>query len=206
VVLVLGAVIGLPLLFDSQPRPVAIDTPIVIPDRNQAAPLVAPSASKQAALPKEVVVDVPEAPVVLPSDKGSVANAAALDPHEEVVTKDTKSVVKAEAKPEQKPEQKAEAKVEPKQEVKAEPKAESKSADPAVRAVVQVGAFADLAKAREARTKLEQAGLKTYTQEVDTKDGKRTRVRVGPFSTKEEADKTAEKIRKLNLPATVLKL
>ena len=38
VVLVLGAVVGLPLLFDSQPRPVAIDTPIVIPDRNQATP------------------------------------------------------------------------------------------------------------------------------------------------------------------------
>jgi DedD protein len=72
--------------------------------------------------------------------------------------------------------------------------------------VVQVGAFADLAKAKEARAKLEHAGIKTYTQDVDTKDGKRTRVRVGPFATKEEAEKTAEKIRKLNLQATVLKL
>ena len=81
-----------------------------------------------------------------------------------------------------------------------------KSADAAVRSVVQVGAFADLAKAKEARAKLESAGIKTYTQDVETKDGKRTRVRVGPFATKEEADKAAEKIRKLNLPATVLKL
>ena len=81
-----------------------------------------------------------------------------------------------------------------------------KSADQAVRSVVQVGAFADIAKAKEARAKLESAGLKTYTQEVDTKDGKRTRVRVGPFATREEADKAAEKIRKLNLQATVLKL
>ena len=210
VVLVLGAVIGLPLLFDSQPRPVAIDTPIVIPDRNQAAPLLAPSAAKQAALPKEVVVDAPEAPVVLASEKGTVANASALDPHEEVVTKDTKLAAKTETKPEAKPEakiaQKAEAKVDTKQEPKPEPKTDSKSADHAVRSVVQVGAFADLAKAKEARSKLEQAGLKTYTQDVETKEGKRTRVRVGPFATKEEADKTAEKIRKLNLPATVLKL
>jgi DedD protein len=81
-----------------------------------------------------------------------------------------------------------------------------KSADAPVRSVVQVGAFADLAKAREVRTKLESAGIKTYTQDVETKDGKRTRVRVGPFATKEEADKAAEKIRKLNLQATVLKL
>jgi DedD protein len=210
VVLVLGAVIGLPLLFDSQPRPVAIDTPIVIPDRNQAAPLLSPSAAKQAALPKEVVLDAPEAPVVLAPEKGTVANASALDPHEEVVTKETKSAPNTQAKLEQNAEPKIEAKTEsksePKSELKSEPKSESKSADHAVRSVVQVGAFADLAKAREARTKLEQAGLKTYTQEVDTKEGKRTRVRVGPFASKEEADKTAEKIRKLNLPATVLKL
>jgi len=206
VVLVLSAVIGLPLLFDSQPRPVAIDTPIVIPDRNQAAPLLSPSAAKQAALPKEVVLDAPEAPVVLAPEKGTVANASALDPHEEVVTKETKSAPNTQAKLEQNAEPKIEAKTESKSEPKSELKSESKSADHAVRSVVQVGAFADLAKAREARTKLEQAGLKTYTQEVDTKEGKRTRVRVGPFASKEEADKTAEKIRKLNLPATVLKL
>jgi DedD protein len=69
-----------------------------------------------------------------------------------------------------------------------------------------VGAFADAAKAKEARNKLESAGIKTYTQEVDTKDGKRIRVRVGPFATKEEADKAAEKIRKLNLQTSVIKL
>ena len=51
VILVLGAVVGLPLLFDSQPRPVAIDTPIVIPDRNQVAALTAPSAIVKPAAP-----------------------------------------------------------------------------------------------------------------------------------------------------------
>ncbi|NBX99661.1 MAG: SPOR domain-containing protein, partial [Burkholderiaceae bacterium] len=83
---------------------------------------------------------------------------------------------------------------------------ETPKAGEAVRSVVQVGAYADLAKAKEARAKLESAGFKTYTQEVDTKDGKRIRVRVGPFASKEEADKTAEKIRKLNLQTSVLKL
>jgi DedD protein len=226
VVLVLGAVVGLPLLFDSQPRPVAIDTPIVIPDRNQVAPLAAPSAVVKPVAPsKEVVVDTIDVQQV-PGVKSTVANAAALDPHEEVVTKDTKVAVKQEVKPEIKPEVKVETKSENKPEVKVETKPETKpdakdgakakalldgkdaakSADAAVRAVVQVGAFADLAKAKEARAKLEHAGIKTYTQDVDTKEGKRTRVRVGPFATKEEAEKAAEKIRKLNLQATVLKL
>ena len=52
------------------------------------------------------------------------------------------------------------------------------------RFVVQVGAFADAAKAREARAKVERAGLKTYTHVAETKDGKRIRVRVGPFDTR----------------------
>jgi len=212
VVLVLGAVVGLPLLFDSQPRPVAIDTPIVIPDRNQVAPLSKPGAAAQSAdLPR---VEVAAAPVAVPEPSSRVANSVALDPHEEVVTKDVKPELKVEVKPEPKLEPKPEIKADSKSDNKEAAKAKAlldgkevaKATDPAVRAVVQVGAFADAAKAKEARSKLESAGLKTYTQEVETKEGKRIRVRVGPFASKEEADKTAEKIRKLNLPATVLKL
>ena len=74
------------------------------------------------------------------------------------------------------------------------------------RFVVQVGAFADVAKAREARLKVEKAGLKTYTQVVETKDGRRIRVRVGPFAGRAEADQAAEKIKKLDLSAAVLTL
>jgi DedD protein len=69
-----------------------------------------------------------------------------------------------------------------------------------------VGAFADADKAREARIKLEKAGLKTYTQVADTSDGKRTRVRVGPFASKADADKAASKIKTLGLPAAILTL
>ena len=257
VVLVLGAVVGLPLLFDSQPRPVAVDTPIVIPDRNQATPLVTPAAKSSASKDRGMTAPGVSLPGTIDA-KNVVANASALDPHEEVVTKDSKSDVaksevktaeakvepKADGKTEQKSDVKTEAKPEPKAEVKADTKPEAKpepkhdakadhkadkksdaktdskdaakakalldgkdaSKSEAVRSVVQVGAFADAAKAKEARNKLESAGIKTYTQEVETKDGKRIRVRVGPFATKEEADKVAEKIRKLNLQTTVIKL
>ena len=202
VVLVLGAVVGLPLLFDSQPRPVAIDTPIVIPDRNQTSPLSATVASAKTGASKEGLAQDQVITAGQPGATNSVlTNSAGLDPHEEVVPKDSKAEVKPEAKLEPKPELKAEAKPESKSDNKPEPKAGD-----AVRSVVQVGAYADLAKAKEARAKLESAGFKTYTQEIDTKDGKRIRVRVGPFATKEEADKTAEKIRKLNLQTSVLKL
>ena len=234
VVLVLGAVVGLPLLFDSQPRPVAIDTPIVIPDRNQTSPLSATAGSaKTGAIKEGLAQDQVIAAGQTGAAKSALTNSAGLDPHEEVVTKDSKAEVRLEPKPELKAEAKPEPKSENKPEPKAEPKTESKNdskleakpdakeaakakalldgkeapkAGDAVRSVVQVGAYADLAKAKEARAKLESAGFKTYTQEIDTKDGKRIRVRVGPFATKEEADKTAEKIRKLNLQTSVLKL
>ncbi len=218
VVLVLGAVVGLPLLFDSQPRPVAIDTPIVIPDRNQISPLSATTGSaKTGAIKEGLAQDQVIAAGQTGAAKSAVTNSAGLDPHEEVVPKDSKPEAKAEAKLEPKSELKAEAKSEPKSENKPDAKEAAKAkalldgkeapnSGDAVRSVVQVGAYADQAKAKEARAKLESAGFKTYTQEIDTKDGKRIRVRVGPFATKEEADKTAEKIRKLNLQASVLKL
>ena len=237
VVLVLGAVLGLPLLFDSQPRPVAIDTPIVIPDRNQVSALSSTVTNAKTAASKEGLVLDPALAGQSGAAKSALTNSAGLDPHEEVVTKDGKTEVKSEPKVETKPELKAEPKPEPKIETKPEPKAEPKieskndlkaeaksdakeaakakalldgkdapKGGEAVRSVVQVGAYADLAKAKEVRAKLESAGFKTYTQEVDTKDGKRIRVRVGPFASKEEADKTAEKIRKLNLQTSVLKL
>ena len=38
-VLVLVGVVGFPLLFDTQPRPIAVDIPIEIPDRNKVKPL-----------------------------------------------------------------------------------------------------------------------------------------------------------------------
>jgi DedD protein len=75
--------------------------------------------------------------------------------------------------------------------------------DPA-KVILQVGSFQDADKVREVRRKLEQAGLKTYTQVVE-KDGKKsTRVRVGPFESRAEADKAAARIRKLDLPVSFL--
>ena len=74
------------------------------------------------------------------------------------------------------------------------------------RFVVQVGAFTDADKVREVRQKVERAGLKTYTQVVDTKEGSRTRIRVGPFADKAQATQVAEKIRKLELSAVILTL
>ena len=207
-VLVLVGVIGFPLLFDTQPRPIAVDIPIEIPDRNKVAPLVVPGQTAAVAPAAKPV------PTPAPARAASVGNG--LSDGEELVQAAPPVAPKpAPAKPEAKPEPKPEPKPTPKPDEAARARAllEGRSVEPVAAAkaddsrfIVQVGAFADADKAREARSKVERAGLKTYTQVVDTKDGKRTRVRVGPFSDRAEADKAAARIKALDLSASVLTL
>ncbi|MFN5256349.1 MAG: SPOR domain-containing protein [Limnohabitans sp.] len=223
VVLVSMAVVGFPLLFDTQPRPVAVDTPIVVPDRQKT-----PSLTSQLPIP----ADQAPAKPLLPSPQAVVPIQSSLDAREEIVPKTASDATDkptglpsekvAEKAPEKLPEKPADKPPVAKPELKAEPKPVAKPKDDGVKAqalldgkatkpnaervVIQVGAFTDAAKVRDVRSKLEQAGLKTYTQVVE-KDGKSTtRIRVGPFETKEDADKAAARIRKLDLPAAVLKL
>jgi DedD protein len=193
--LVLIGVIGFPLLFDKQPRPIAVDTPIDIPDKNKVAPLVLPVSPTSSLAPVAPVAAPIAAPVA----------AAASAPQSVVITERAEP-----AKPEA-PVASPPAAVKPTEADKVRALLGGKSSEEPVAAatgrfVVQVGAFADPARAREVRLKLERAGLKTYTHVADTKDGPRTRVRVGPFTSKAEAEKTAEKVKKLNLPAALLTL
>lgn len=236
-VLVALGVIGFPILFDTQPRPIPVDVPIEIPDRNQVAPMMVPADQARTE---------PKLAQSAPSAAARATDGALGDGEELVVNEPTplavpkppepprlvpEPVAKPEAKPEPKPESKP--KPEPKPEVKPAPKPAVSDAErarallegrapvpaPAAtsapakaeankqgRFIVQVGAFADASKASEVRAKLEMSGLKTYTQVVDTKDGKRTRVRVGPFDQRDAADKAVARIKGLGLPASVLTL
>ncbi|NML44757.1 SPOR domain-containing protein [Ramlibacter sp. G-1-2-2] len=209
VVLVLAGVVGFPLLFDTQPRPVAVDIPIEIPDRNKVKPLppppaAAPSAPAAAAEPATAVKGAQQASA--PADQ-KVAQAAAAQTKEEIITEAPEKKPeppKAEAKPQPKPEPKAQAKAD--DSAKARALLDGKTVADSGRFVVQVGAFAEEAKARQAQQKLERAGLKNYRQVAETEEGKRIRVRAGPFASRSEADKAAEKIKGLDLPARVLTL
>ena len=66
--------------------------------------------------------------------------------------------------------------------------------------------YSDESKVKEVRAKLERAGFKTYVHVAQLKEGKRTRVRIGPFDSKDEAQQTVKKIKALNFTAAVLTL
>lgn len=245
VVLVLAGVIGFPLVFDTQPRPVAVDIPIEIPGKATFKPLVVPSAmapalstSAVAALPPLAVASAESAAPFTPSGRPlgeKVAAAASLTPEEEIIPSkpvraqldQASSATKSEVKPVVVPLPKVEAKAKAKSDVKPSTSDEAARArallngtapapsptsaaanagESSERFIVQVGAFAEVVKAREARLKVEGAGLKTYTQVAETTGGKRIRVRVGPFATRAEADRAASKIKTLGLAAAILTL
>jgi DedD protein len=204
-VLVILGVIGFPLLFDSQPRPIPVDIPIEIPDRNTIKPLASPRPS------------TPASQVIVETEAGTRAIEPASAPPAPAAKAIAKPESKLTEKAPEKPAEKAMDKPVPRSSdgAKAQALLEGKtidqtasapSAPSAARFVVQIGAYADAAKAQEARVKLEKAGLKTYTQVVQPKEGKRIRVRVGPFESRAAADKVAEKIKKLDLPASILEL
>ena len=184
--LVLAGVIGFPLLFDNQPRPIAVDIPIDIPDKARVKPLlVSPVAEPKAAV------------VTAPTASEQTALAPKEQQKEELIIASSKpAAAKSEDKPANKPADKPAEKV------------TDKSSDKAAtgRFIVQFGAFTDSARAQEARGKVERAGLKTYAQMVEGPAGKKYRVRVGPFEKRSDAERAAEKIKKLDLPAAILGL
>lgn len=258
-------VLGFPLLFETQPRPIAVDIPIEIPNKDRSPPLVmapAPAAQVGQGLSapaepqapseqveraheqgREVAPSGPPAKAEMAAPGGLAEGAQALPgPAASAVAQAAKPVGRADAQGETqrdvKTETKAEARQEPRPEARAansaEPRTATKPAAPAskpgadaaraqalldgkntpaapaaageVRAVVQVGAFSDPAKLREARSRVEALGLKTYTQVVEVNGERRTRVRVGPFASRSEADKAAARIKSAGLPAAILTL
>ena len=188
-VLLLGiGVIAFPLLFETQPRPIPVDIPIEIPRKEGAPPLAVPAPR-----PAAVAASKPAPAPVITESKADAG-------------RDVAPAVEAPAKAAAKPETVAKAVVPtapppPPATTEAKPAAEAVG-----RFVVQVGAFADAGVARDARAKVEKLGLHTYTQAVDTDGGKRIRVRLGPFASRDEAERAAAKVKAAGLPAAVLTL
>ncbi len=217
--LVLAAVIGLPMVFDTEPKPLSDDVAVQIPSREKAGP----NTSTPLPLP--------------PADPRSAEPANSDAPKQDIPKQDTSKQEVSRAEP-PKPEP---AKAEP---VKADAakqdavrhdaaKADAHKADehksgdqktdahksdthtadnhkadnPADkdkgRYVVQVAAVANKAKAEELQNRLKKAGIKSYSQKISTRDGERFRVRVGPFGTRDEADKMRSRLGKMGLTAVL---
>ena len=226
--LVLAAIIGLPMIFDSEPKPFSDEIAIQIPARD--APATRQSAPSLPSLelspPTNRVVEKPSAPIApdapiapvpapkidtpVPVVKNNVAEPvqAEKEVKKEVAPKEsskekTKEITKEKAndKSSDKPKDKSKDKASNKTDSakQSDSKNTKSNRDLPIRYVLQVAAVENKAKADDMQEKLKKAGIKSYSQKISTNAGDRIRIRVGPFVNKEEAEKMRTRLRKLGL-------
>jgi DedD protein len=171
IALVLLVVIVLPVVLDQEPRPVRHDLTVQIPGQD---------AGKFGGR----VMQSPPTPA-----KEAAPAAAQEKPQPKVAEAPAKGASRGTAKP---PE-----------------KAGTKRDDEAQRAlallndegyVVPLGAFANPDNAKQLRDRVAAAGYATYTEKVQSKEGEQTRVRAGPFGSRESAEKARDRIKSLGVP------
>ena len=144
--------------------------------------------------PKPAAVVVPKVSGPAPAEK--VAEKAPAKPAEKAAEKAAEKV--APAKPTDDP--RALAALEGKDE-----STPSSSGDTRQYAV-QIAAFSAPERAKGLRDQLVANGLKSYTEAVSTTQGVRTRVRLGPFTTREAADRAKQKLKTMKLDGSVVPL
>jgi DedD protein len=177
--LLLAAVIVLPMLLDTAPRPVREDISITI-----ASPPPPPRKPAEKALPidEKIAEPAPARSEPPPSDPPAESPRPSPPPA---------------------------AAAAPQPVAQAEP--QSTAARPPIAAApasevfaVQVAALSTPAAAKDLVVRLKKGGFSAYVEAVSTADSTLHRVRVGPFASREEAQRAAEKMKAAGHKATVV--
>jgi len=180
VALVLLIVVFLPMILDSEPKPLNQDIAITIP------PIPKPESIQQNPAPAISSTPAPPSP---PRVAGMPAPAPAPAVQPEPAPDLPKSEpVKPEARPVPRHVQK--------QEIKPAPASHAAAEESFV---VQLGAFSNAANAKALQKKLQDNKFKAYTEFVKNTGGDRTRVRVGPYATREAAEKARDRLKAMKL-------
>jgi DedD protein len=223
----LAAAILLPVLLDSEPRQVRGDVEARIPSRDtplyervdptarsgsirQSAPQPDAQPATQGAAPS-----APAAPSAQGRETGAVpstAQASQAAPQQAAPQAAPKTAVQAEVKPTAKPAAAA-------REPASAPKnvddpigklaqAQEAQTPPEVPKgggfIVQVGAFASEKGASEQIERTSKAGFKAYRETIKTAQGNRIRVRIGPYATRDEADRARATLRAAGIESVLI--
>lgn len=209
----LAAVI-LPMVMDEEPKQQIQDVQIRIPGQDQT-----PFVNKLEKVAPEIValesVD-PAVPAALPDGNDAVkpavvpANKTAENSSEKQVEKTGEKLSEKAA---DKAPQKAaeEPKVADGETQRASAILEGKAGEATVKPsangngqfVILIGAFSNPANVKQLQAKIGELGVKVYTEPLDSPGGKKTRVRAGPFPSREAADKALDKLKRIGVNGVV---
>jgi len=203
IALVLIVVIFLPMVLDNEPKPVSQDITIRIPsqDGTDFASKLAPVQEKPASAASSAFNATPEvrpsapapvSPTILPDSPAPAP--APLNSTEPV--HDTSAKPLSTANSGQNPVAKDETKH---KNAEAAQKPEPHKAQIAPKSqhgfVVQLGAFSNMANAKQRQARLSEIGVKFYSETIKSPSGDKLRVRAGPFATRQEAEKIQGKLK-----------
>ncbi len=198
IVLVTAIVVALPMVLDTEPKPIGGEVSIKIPSpdsggfTSRVVPVAPPDESTSAPAAKTPTETKP-APKVGTAPEGKKSSATPASP----------------------PAPRAETPVPEKAAKAAETEAPAKTSSPAPKKppskkpevppfVVQVVALADAEKAKQVQAQIAAAGVKAYTEVVKTAKGDVTRVRAGPFPTRAAAEKARDQLKAAGLSGNVV--
>lgn len=202
--LALLAAVVLPMVMDHEPKPGGQEIQVripsqeaggfssrILPNKPSATPLPPAESKPAAAEPAPAKESKPEPP------KAEVAPAPEAKA-------EAKAVVAAKAEPKPEP-----AKAAPPAAKAEKPVAKGEEARAAAALaggeqwVVQLGAYKEAGNVKTLAAKLKQLGLPAYTENFDSPAGQRTRVRAGPFASREAAEKAKARIKTIGVDGPV---
>ncbi|HEX6829074.1 MAG TPA: SPOR domain-containing protein [Burkholderiales bacterium] len=196
IVLVTVAVMILPMVLDQEPTPVTQEIAISIPPKGDAASF-APKAVPVAEPPRAAV----KPPVPKPAPAAKPGESAADAPKAGIEADKGRAETPKVEKPAGTPPAKT-AEAAPAPEARAKPEAASGARSESY--VVQLDAFSNPQNAQQQKKKLSAAGIPSYTETAKTPKGELTRVRVGPYSSREQAEQMRDRLAKLGVKSVVV--
>ena len=185
-------VLVLPMLLDSEPKPVGPEIELSIPDKDKigefesdltAPPIVEPVSATSG------VENVAASEVASTDANASSPASGTVAPELAVTPASTPSQTVG----------KGNAEAVPPLKTPPGPEVKIQEGKPPSSFVVQIGAFSNVDSARQLQKKLSKLGIKAYTEKVKDK----TRVRAGPFATREAAEKVRHKLEAQGLHPVV---
>jgi len=226
------AAVVLPMVMDDEPKQQVQDIQIRIPGQDvtpfapkalTARPPVAPApaplveAEKPVPAPAKAETVVP-APTPAPKPRDvPVSKVIEKAPEKTVEKKVEKAAQKKVEKVAEKPAQKTPDKAKSVEKPAKAPAAEAQraaailggdAADAAPNSnagqqVILIGAFANPANVKQLQSKIGELGIKSFTEPLDSPQGKKTRLRAGPFPNREAADKALDRLKRIGVAGVV---
>jgi DedD protein len=203
----------LPMIMNDEPEPPASARIIIPGEDSPFRPRSAnPRNTENSTSPTQSAPSADHSAASVPAQTGSASLSTAKPPE-----KRDDAAKPAEKKPAEKPAGKPQAKPaeKPEEKLTGARLAERKRAEDILsgrfsepsealgRFVIRIGSFSNPTNIATLQSKLGQVGVKTFTETFDAPDGKKTRLRAGPFASKPAAEQALAKMKRIGVGGVI---